>query len=62
MNKILKQLKAASRDECGAEMIEWTLWIAGIAAIIVALLPTVQGAVSTAITTTLNALPTVPAP
>jgi Flp pilus assembly pilin Flp len=45
------------RDERGAEMVEWVLWVGGIAIIVVAITTAMQPIILGKVTAVLNALP-----
>jgi len=58
MEKLLRNvLVYVARDEAGAELPEWTIWVAVMAVVGAALLPIVQNGLTTALTTVMAAIP-----
>ena len=50
-------LQRVVRDERGAEMVEWVLWVGGIAIVVVAVTTAISTPIQTKIIAIINALP-----
>jgi hypothetical protein len=58
MEKLLRNaLVYVVRDEAGAELPEWTIWVAVMAACGAVLFPIVRDGLTTALTTVMTAIP-----
>ena len=58
MEKLFRNvLVFVARDEAGAELPEWTIWVAVMAACGAVLFPVVSGGLTTALTTVMAAIP-----
>jgi Flp pilus assembly pilin Flp len=56
-NLLRNALVHVARDEAGAELPEWTIWVAVLAVVGTALVPIVTGGLSAAFTAVLAAIP-----
>jgi Flp pilus assembly pilin Flp len=58
MNRMRQYLMSrVIRDERGAEMVEWVLWVGGIAVVVVAVTTAISTPIQDKITAIINALP-----
>jgi Flp pilus assembly pilin Flp len=59
MHTMLQYLvRRVIRDQRGAEMVEWVLWVGGIAVVVVAVTTAIQTPIQARIIAIINALPT----